>query len=75
MEITLRFAFRLRFRLARHGFHKIIDALSGCLYPLRRHTFPPPTGSFKKDDFATQSKSPLASSIIGLAGRLKKTYR
>jgi hypothetical protein len=41
MEITLCFAFRLRFRRPPHCFYKTIDAFSGCLYPQPRYIFPP----------------------------------
>ena len=76
MEITLCFAFQPRFRLAPHCFSKTIDAFSGCLYPQRRNIFPPaPVGNFHATKYATQSKSPLAFSIVGLIGHLKTPDR
>jgi hypothetical protein len=58
MEISLRFASWLLFRLAPHSFHKNIDALSGCLYPQRRHRFPPPLREAFKQLTLQRSQNP-----------------
>jgi hypothetical protein len=49
-----------------HCFYKIIDAVSGCLYPQRRYILPPPLGrTLQTTKLAKQSKSILREVLGG----------
>jgi hypothetical protein len=59
VEITLRFAFRLRFRLAPNCFCKTIDAFSGYLYPQPRNISRLPRGKLPSNEICNAVKIPL----------------